>query len=833
MPKLALSPDARIRPPRRVRNMCARWFVIFAGLSFRRFGEAGGILTPMFESLIRSCWSMWRVCLFTAVSCAFVGCGPEPKPDPPPVANVIGKAATPVTPASPPTPPPPKVKVSDLVPYFQGEALEAAVADFQSGRNAAAAKAFEGAAKTLEDPDAKRAATFMSLLARHDAGQCDPAVAQLEKMAVDWPLMASYAWFYAGSCHLKEGRADEARKAFSEVPQDSPLAPRAGDKLAESWLALSRPDRAIAALEATVKRHPNARAATWFELIELKKASGDTAGVTHARRELATRMPRSVEGRAARKALGKDHGLTPAQLFSIAMSSYRAQSHRKALKGLQAVLDATDPSSELHCEARVKMARTYENMKKRSVAWRHFVKALGCTGEPLADATFAGGRNRWRAEKYESAIKLLTRHLNAFPTRSTADDARVMIAKSQRAMGDDATADATLLETLRLHPDGDLVDEASWSLLWPLIERKRWRAAVKTADTILTHVPRERSYRAEGRTLYWRARSLQRLRRHDEAMAGYRATLTEYPLSWYALMAHERIKGYGEEEEHAAITEAKKRAAPPSSPLVGIPDSLWSNGAFRRGVELARMGLTSSARRELQSVEIDRRGAAEGGSDDGVSSEVLVWTKIALYEMAEAHDLATHLARGQEPSFGAHWPVGEHKRLWELAHQRGFSELVTGWSKTRGIDPAWVYAIIREESGFNPKIESWANAIGLMQIIMPTAKGLAKGTTLKPTASSLRRPEVSIELGTKFLQSLLERHPVLPLASAGYNAGGGAVSKWRKAMGSLPLDEFVEKIPYKEARGYAKRVTRSVARYRWLDNDGELLALPLSPPGRP
>ena len=98
---------------------------------------------------------------------------------------------------------------------------------------------------------------------------------------------------------------------------------------------------------------------------------------------------------------------------------------------------------------------------------------------------------------------------------------------------------------------------------------------------------------------------------------------------------------------------------------------------------------------------------------------------------------------------------------------------------------------------------------------------------------TLREPALNIELGTRYLEKLLKRHPVLPLASAGYNAGGGAVSKWRKRQGDLPLDEFVERIPYREARGYAKRVTRSIARYRWLYGKGEMMRLDLSPPGRP
>ena len=762
------------------------------------------------------------------LSCALVSaCGPAPSPAPPPLANTIPVVTEP--PPPPPPPPPPTVTIDTLTPYFEGEALRGAVSDFREGKNAKAAKAFEAHAEGLESEDARRAARFMALLAHHDAGSCDPTAERLEAMASRWPLMSAYAWFYAGSCHLKASRAEAARKAFAEVPSDSPLAPRAGDKLAESWVALKRPDRAIAALEATLAEHPDARAATWFRLIALKDAAKDSAGAAVARRELASRMPLSVEGRAARKALGASHGLSPEQLHRIAMASYRAQSHRKAQSGFDAVLDATDPKSELHCDALVKKARTYEKMKKRSVAWRYYAKALGCTGEPLADATFAGGRNRLRAEKYESAIRLLNRHLNAFPERSTVDDARVMIAKSQRALGDDAAADATLLETLRLHPEGDLVDEAAWSLLWPLIDRRRWRAAVTMADTILSFVPRERSYRAEGRTHYWRARALQRSRRHDAAMAGYREVLAQYPLSWYALLAHERLEGYGEEEAKAAIDAVMDKATPPPSPLASIPDVLWSNAHFRRGVELARMGLTTSARRELQAVAFSPEDTQAQGLDPGV----LAWTKVALYEMAEAHDLATHLARQQEPVFGAHWPVGEWRRLWELAHQRGFSDLVDRWSKTRGIDPYWVYAIIREESGFNPHIESWANAIGLMQIIMPTAKGLAKGTSLVPTRKNLRTPAVSVELGTKYLKRLLDKHPVLPLASAGYNAGGGAISKWRKARGAQPLDEFVERIPYKEARGYAKRVTRSVARYRWLHHEGEILDLPLGPPGRP
>lgn len=119
-----------------------------------------------------------------------------------------------------------------------------------------------------------------------------------------------------------------------------------------------------------------------------------------------------------------------------------------------------------------------------------------------------------------------------------------------------------------------------------------------------------------------------------------------------------------------------------------------------------------------------------------------------------------------------------------------------------------------------------------MQIILPTAENLARGTEHAPTRDNLMRPEVAVELGSKYLARLLERHRVLPLASAGYNAGGGAVGKWRRQFGDVEVDEFVERIPYREAHLYAKSVTQTWARYLWLYR-GELPGLDLTPVGHP
>ncbi len=190
------------------------------------------------------------------------------------------------------------------------------------------------------------------------------------------------------------------------------------------------------------------------------------------------------------------------------------------------------------------------------------------------------------------------------------------------------------------------------------------------------------------------------------------------------------------------------------------------------------------------------------------------------------------LARTLEAGAQLPFPVGLAALPWKLAYPRPFLTQVTHWASERTLDPYWIWSVMRVESNFDPEAVSWANAFGLMQIIMPTAKNLARDTEHEATRENLMRPEVAIELGTKYLQRLLGRHKIVPLASAGYNAGGGAVAKWRKQFGNVDIDEFVERIPYREAHLYAKSVTQTLARYRWL-YEGKLLALDLTPVGSP
>jgi soluble lytic murein transglycosylase len=181
--------------------------------------------------------------------------------------------------------------------------------------------------------------------------------------------------------------------------------------------------------------------------------------------------------------------------------------------------------------------------------------------------------------------------------------------------------------------------------------------------------------------------------------------------------------------------------------------------------------------------------------------------------------------------------------MWEVAFPRAFEPLVVRETAASGIPRALAWAIMREESDFYPEAKSSSNAYGLMQLIVPTARGLTSGTPYAATEDGLKRPDASIALGARLLGGLRGSMPTGALAIAAYNGGAGAVSRWVAARGTEDFDLWVEDIPWEETRGYVKRVLASEAAYAFLYDRGtlhEVLSIPRAvgaqpnaAPGRP
>ncbi len=157
--------------------------------------------------------------------------------------------------------------------------------------------------------------------------------------------------------------------------------------------------------------------------------------------------------------------------------------------------------------------------------------------------------------------------------------------------------------------------------------------------------------------------------------------------------------------------------------------------------------------------------------------------------------------------------------MWRAAFPLAFRGLVETRAAEAKVDPDLLQALIREESAFDPRAGSWAGAMGLCQLMMPTAREVAGWLKVggPMTRERLHDPDLNIRLGSVYLARLLKQwNGNLALAVASYNAGAGNVGKWLRAAGQRDLDEFIEEIPIQETRNYVKRVLGSYSAYQLL-----------------
>jgi soluble lytic murein transglycosylase len=146
-----------------------------------------------------------------------------------------------------------------------------------------------------------------------------------------------------------------------------------------------------------------------------------------------------------------------------------------------------------------------------------------------------------------------------------------------------------------------------------------------------------------------------------------------------------------------------------------------------------------------------------------------------------------------------------------------YRESILAWSQQAGLDPAWVFGLIRQESRFAPQARSGAGASGLMQVMPGTARLVAR--RLGIATPSLGSVDGNLQLGTAYLAGLQGEFDSAALSSAGYNAGPGRPRRWREG----PVMEgaiWAENIPFSETRDYVKKVLANSVQYALLMQPG-------------
>jgi len=705
----------------------------------------------------------------------------------------------------------------------------------QPAQALAAAEAALAGAADAEDPDARDERVLLHWLAARaaDAVEREDAVEAHLRAVTDHPL-ARWATLKRAE-RLRErnpAAAAELAATLTEERWAGRWRARVTEALAlaaaEDWEAAVPEMRALVA-----ETDPNVGAATVgmplaAHLASLEDDPAAREEALHLYRRVATRAPRARVGQRAAELAEAVLATLPddrreelaeiplADRFHEAESLYGAMRHRDAERAFEAIARSLDRETHAmeRCEAELMQGRAMLRRRQRreGAPWMVAVAERCESTDVKAWARYLAGRALTQLGQRSEARAQFASLLEEAPAHRLADDALYRSA----LIADDETMLEELAAVAERYPDGDMRGEALFRLAMTARAAGDHELALRWLDQLVAD-PDEDTEGMHGRAAYWRARTLVALERVEDAVDTYEQVVRAWPLSYYGQLALRRVTtadaARGERLVAALRQEDEQPLAFPWRAELDTP-------AFAAATALLEVRETELARRELESL-----GALSEGADPD-----MLWLAAAMLHEGGALPEVTHLVRRRLGSFRTTAPRGRARALWRLAYPKAFAGLIEEHAEEAEVPASFVRAIAREESSFNPGAVSWAHAYGLVQIILPTARRWGRELDVPINATTLRRPEVNLAVGTRYMAFLRARYAENPaLVPAAYNAGHGAVDRWLRQRGDVELDEYVERIPYDETRRYTRRVLQTWGVYAWLD-EGELPDLPESLP---
>ncbi|MBU0656941.1 MAG: transglycosylase SLT domain-containing protein [Gammaproteobacteria bacterium] len=339
--------------------------------------------------------------------------------------------------------------------------------------------------------------------------------------------------------------------------------------------------------------------------------------------------------------------------------------------------------------------------------------------------------------------------------------------------------DATALTRLAAIPAEHRTDDGNLWLARMAARYGDWNNVLQASQQL--HFDHERD---AAPWQYWQARALEQTGKKQEAATLYSSVARM--TTFHGFLAADRLG-----QDYSSLK------APPVDRSQRI-EGLKKVAAIQRAFEWFALGEREQGRKEWFRAlkQMDKEG------------------------MLAAADLAT---RSGDPNL-AIWTISRAKE-WDEVDLRFplvHADLVQENARNQGIQPAWILGVMRRESAFDASAESGAKALGLMQLIPPTARavGLKLGLSINGKEDILQ-PATNLQLGSAYLREMLGTFGGnYAQATAAYNAGPGRPPQWAPEN-LINADQWVESIPFTETRDYVHAVMAYTTIYDYKLNGGK------------
>jgi soluble lytic murein transglycosylase len=646
-----------------------------------------------------------------------------------------------------------------------------------------------------------------------DAARYDEALALVTRPAIRASALTPWARYYEGFATLRLERPSEARSIFDGLAADRPegyLSEALTLRRAEcaealgDWAAAARfyeqliegkpatPDDVLLRLaKAAESAGDRARAAQAFARVYYEFPFSDLSDVAGVTLEQMGMLQPLASGNARYKLeLGRAERLFGARRYAQARSAFEAlrpvaSGDDRELVSLR--LAECDHFLRRYRAARDTTAPFIEDASRRAEALFFHLTATRELGD------------------HDTYVRLARELVAKYPDSSWAEDTLNNLATHYILVNDDPQADLVFKEILARYPGGRHGERAAWKSGWWSYKHDRYDEAIAIFEAAAMRFPRS-DYRPS--YLYWAARAHDAQGDRPTASERYALITADYLNSYYGRLSANRLRARG---AAAAVPAGGRTLAPPAA------------GARDEGNEsIESPPPTADAIRLLLSAGLIDQGLSELQYAQRVwgNSRIIQATFAWVYNQQGELRRGINAMKRAYPQYLASGGERLPNPVLKVIFPLDYWPLIQEHSSRSQLDPHVVAALIAQESTFDPDIVSSARAVGLMQVVAPTGRRLARSLKIRFAPSMLTRPEVNVRLGTTYFAELVRRFGGVHFALASYNAGEHRVARWIAERPGLDQDEFIDDIPFPETQNYVKRVLGTAEDYRRLYGQG-------------
>lgn len=674
-------------------------------------------------------------------------------------------------------------------------------------------------AASLKSARDRALAYFVLGYREFDADQYDDAANDLAKAASPVSPLADLADYYRASAVYKGGHPEAVEGILGAFNKRHPSSTKHYDAielLAWGYLQTGEPQKALRLL----RREPQVRERPALALV-LARAYTDSGQVQLAAQtfqDIYYAFPTAPQAATAgdtldklKSQLGVNYPPVTDEIAAARVARlYSAGHYSEALKGYEQLLKERQHSAwawrwnlgRARCLIRLRQANSAAETLVKTVAPTPQLDAerLATMVDAYArledDTAVARTLNKLQSQYFKSrwhAVALL-RAANYFMYKGELDIAPLYYRTLRDAF-----------------PQTPQAAEASWRFAWiQYLTGKSYEAR----KALLSHIRRYPDSPHVPAALYFLGR-LEEDGQPAESRALYEFLIRHYQHGYYPLEASNRLRLLKKSSSvHKSSNagpnfsihelESKIPAADPPDFGACLPSTSGKDLAAFNALDA--LHLDDLARQDLRS-RLERHP----------NSSALV-IALSRFEAEQGQtDHALHIAKRMVPDYYSQQFSKLPREIWQLLFPRAHVRVIRRYAAINHLDPYLVMGLIRQESGFNARATSPADARGLMQVLASTVTHSRR--YLNSVGNRLYEPAYNVRYGCAYLRALLKRYNGnVAEALAAYNAGPTNVDQWLSRRTYRDQQEFVESIPFPATRIYLKAVFADSGVYRKLVN---------------